>query len=263
MAPQLKTLTASAAPERVYALAPPPKLRNPRTAVPVFTPEGRAERDLLARLRGEDEAKLERLRGALPGCVEEAVRMKGDAEGGRRILAEAEWDRFTPVWAEVAKLDREIAVTRDGVAQRTDARQRAEATLRTLRKDLTEKEELLGRHRAAFQELDTWLRERVEDGLIVDGLPNLRSLLDQWREQGARSAETQKELAGLEESLSESGAQVAQAAGCSRSGEGGQGENRVCSGRSAPFHRDDQRGAQSGPMGAGTGCRAGAAGACA
>ncbi len=74
VAPQFKAVTASAAPERVYALAPPPQLSNPRTAVPVFTPEGRAERDLLARLRGEDEAKLERLRGALPGCVERMKR---------------------------------------------------------------------------------------------------------------------------------------------------------------------------------------------
>jgi exonuclease SbcC len=108
----------------------------------------------------------------------------------------------------VEKLDREIAVKRDAVARRTEARQRAEATLRTLQKDLTEKEDLLRRHRAAAQELDAWLRERADDGLIVDALPNLRSLLDQWREQSARCAETQKELAGLEKSLLESGAQV-------------------------------------------------------
>ena len=171
------------------------------------------ERDLLARLRGEDETKLERLRAALPGCVEATGRMKGEAEGARRILAEAEaeWERSTPVWAEVAKLDREIAVKRDGVARRTEARQRAEATLRTLQKDLTEKGNMLRRHQAAFRELDSWLRERADDGLIVDGLPNLRSLLDQWREQSARCVGLRKELAGLEESLVESGAQLAQA----------------------------------------------------
>ncbi len=167
-------------------------------------------REFLAGLLTQNEAKLGVLREALPGLGRETGRLKAEADEARRILetAEAEEVRLNPVWAEVARMDGEMAVKRDGVARRTEARERSETALGRLQTDRAAKQEVLGRHRAVFSELDRWLAERAGDALIVDGLPNLQSLLDQWREHSARCAGIQKELAGLEQSLQEGGRQV-------------------------------------------------------
>jgi exonuclease SbcC len=164
----------------------------------------------LAGLLSQDEAKLGRLREALPGLVRETGRLKAEADAARRILelAEAEAEKLSPVWAEVGRMDGEIAIKRDAVARRTEERERSETALGRLRADRAEKQEVLGRHQAAFAELERCLAERARDALIADGLPNLQSLLDQWREHSTRCAGIQKELAGLAQSLREGGRQV-------------------------------------------------------
>lgn len=167
-------------------------------------------REFLEGLLNQDEAKLGGLREALPGLVRETGRLKTESGDAQLTLrrAEAEEEKLSPVWAEVAKMDGEIAVQQGGVARRTEARERSETALSRLQKDRAAKQEVLGRHQAAFLELDRWLAERAHDALIVDGLPNLQSLLDQWREHSARCAGIQKEMAGLEQSIQEGGRQM-------------------------------------------------------
>jgi exonuclease SbcC len=164
------------------------------------------ERDLLAKLQGEDETKLETLRLALPTLTERAATRRGDAEAARAGLegAEREAETLKPLWAEVMKLDGEISVKRNAVARRTEVRQQAEDAQQKRQKDLEEKQKILKKHQTALSELSDWLQKHAGDAGIAGVLPDLQTAFAQWRDSSVQRAEILKEVGVLEKTIRDS-----------------------------------------------------------
>ena len=161
------------------------------------------ELDLLAKLFREDETKLGTLRLALPGLVERVAATKTETEAARLRLEEAEREaeNLKPLWEEVAKLDGEISLKRNTLAQRTEARKQAEEAQQKLQNDLEGKQQLLKKHQTALANLAIWLRENTADAGIAAVLPDLRTSYAQWRDNSGQWDEIRKEVESLQQTI--------------------------------------------------------------
>ena len=164
------------------------------------------ERDLLAKLHGEDETKLGALRLALPTLTERADTRRSEAEAARLNLdgAEREEETLKPLWAEVATLDGEISVKGNAVARRTEARQQAESAQQKLQKELEVKQQLLNKHQTALSELSDWLEKHAADANIATILADLQTAFAQWRDNSGQWDEIRKEVDSLERTIRDS-----------------------------------------------------------
>lgn len=169
---------------------------------------------LLEQQQREDEGNLATHQLELPKLSERLEKTNAESVTARLSLEKAEQEEQTwkPVWAEVTRLDADISVARNGLAQRTETRQLAEAAEQRLQEDHTAKHRDLENQKVTLSELSAWILDNTGSAQLVTVIPDLQTNLGRWSDLTRQLDEIDKEVVSFTRSIQENEATLATAA---------------------------------------------------